>query len=89
MGGIVTFVGMVRRDGNAGRVHHLEYEAYGTMATAEMTALCDEIERELPGVRVAVEHRVGRLEVGDVAVADSPPVPRLHLAPRRPRRVVR
>jgi molybdopterin synthase catalytic subunit len=75
MGGIVTFVGMVRRDGRAGVIDHLEYEAYAAMATAVMTELCVEIEGELPGVRLAVEHRVGRLAIGDVAVVIAAAAP--------------
>jgi len=68
MGGIVTFTGMVRRHSRGVAVDHLAYEAYGTMAVREMTRLCDEIEAELAGTRLAVEHRVGRLDVGDIAV---------------------
>jgi MoaE-MoaD fusion protein len=68
MGGIVTFTGMVRRLSRGVTVDHLEYEAYGAMAVREMTRLCDEIEVEHPGTRIAVEHRVGSLEVGELAV---------------------
>jgi molybdopterin converting factor subunit 1 len=56
-------------------VDHLEYEAYGPMAVREMTRLCEEIEAEIPEVRLAVEHRVGRLEVGDVAVVIAAAAP--------------
>ena len=75
MGGIVTFIGMVRRHSRGVLVDHLEYEAYGTMAVREMTRLCDEIEAEIAGARLAVEHRVGRLDVGDVAVAIAAAAP--------------
>jgi molybdopterin synthase catalytic subunit len=68
MGGVVTFTGMVRRDSHGAVIDHLEYEAYGAMAVQEMTRLCAEIEAEIAGVRLAVEHRVGRLEVGEIAV---------------------
>jgi MoaE-MoaD fusion protein len=68
-GGIVTFTGMVRRHSRGVRVERLEYEAYGAMAEKVMHALCDEIEAEIPGARLAVEHRVGVLAIGDVAVA--------------------
>jgi MoaE-MoaD fusion protein len=67
-GGIVTFTGMVRRHSRGVRVERLEYEAYGAMAEKVMRELCDEIEAELPGARLAVEHRVGVLAIGDVAV---------------------
>lgn len=75
MGGIVTFTGMVRRDSRGRTIAHLDYEAYAPMAIKVMTALCDELEREIPGARVAVEHRVGRLEVGDVAVVIAAAAP--------------
>jgi molybdopterin synthase catalytic subunit len=67
-GAVATFVGVVR-DRNDGRtVTLLEYEAYGTMAEAELERILDEIARELPGTRVFAAHRVGPLHVGDVAV---------------------
>ena len=75
MGGMVTFTGMVRRHSHGARVDHLEYEAYGTMAIREMVRLCDEIEAEIAGTRLAVEHRVGRLEVGDIAVVIAAAAP--------------
>jgi molybdopterin synthase catalytic subunit len=75
MGGIVTFTGMVRRHSRGVAVDHLEYEAYGTMAVREMTRLCDEIEAEIAGTKLAVEHRMGRLEVGDIAVVIAAAAP--------------
>jgi molybdopterin synthase catalytic subunit len=75
MGGIVTFTGMVRRHSHGALVDHLEYEAYGAMALRELTRLCDEIEAEIAGVVLAVEHRVGRLEVGEIAVVIAAAAP--------------
>jgi molybdopterin synthase catalytic subunit len=75
MGGIVTFTGVVRRESRGTTVEHLEYEAYGAMATKTMAELCDEIEREVAGARLAVEHRVGRLEVGEIAVVIAAAAP--------------
>jgi molybdopterin synthase catalytic subunit len=74
-GGIATFLGVVR-DMNEGRaVTLLEYEAYGTMAEAELARILDELHAELPGVRVAATHRVGALHVGDAAVACAASAP--------------
>lgn len=74
-GGIVTFVGVVR-DHSAGRpVQRLEYEAYPEMAEQVFRRLCDEIEAELPGVRLAVEHATGSLAVGDTAVVIAASAP--------------
>jgi MoaE-MoaD fusion protein len=75
MGGIVTFTGMVRRHSRGITVDHLEYEAYAPMAVRVMTQLCDEIETEIAGVRLAIEHRVGRLAIGDIAVVIAAAAP--------------
>lgn len=67
-GAVATFVGVVR-DHNDGRaVTLLEYEAYGSMAEAELARVEDEIAREVHGARVFAVHRVGALRVGDAAV---------------------
>ena len=74
-GGIVTFTGMVRLHSHGATIDHLEYEAYAPMAVKVMTQLCDEIEAEIAGTRVAVEHRVGHLAIGDVAVVIAAAAP--------------
>jgi molybdopterin synthase catalytic subunit len=74
-GAVATFLGVVR-DANEGRaVTLLEYEAYGEMAEAELERILEEIHREIPGVRVAAEHRVGALHVGEAAVACAASAP--------------
>jgi MoaE-MoaD fusion protein len=75
MGGLVTFTGVVRATNQGHDVNRLEYEAYAAMAEKVFTALCDEIEAELPGTRLAVEHRVGALTVGDIAVVIAAAAP--------------
>lgn len=67
-GAIATFSGVVRNHARGQEVTGLEYEAYESMALATLEALRSEVEAAVPGVRVAVHHRIGRLEVGDVAV---------------------
>lgn len=67
-GGIASFIGTVRNH-HAGRgVQRLEYEAYGPMVEAECGRIAAETERRWP-VSVALRHRVGRLEIGEAAVA--------------------
>lgn len=74
-GGIATFLGVVR-DFNDGRaVTLLEYEAYGSMAEAEIARIHAELTAELPGVRVSATHRVGPLRVGDAAVVCAASAP--------------
>lgn len=69
VGGVVTFLGLVRDENEGRAVTLLEYEAYGVMAEAELGRILAEIRAEMPGVRVAALHRVGALRVGDAAVA--------------------
>jgi molybdopterin synthase catalytic subunit len=74
-GAIATFVGVVRNVNDGRAVTLLEYEAYGAMAEAELGRIMSEIEHEIPQVRVAATHRVGALQVGDVAVACAASAP--------------
>ncbi|MFP6641768.1 MAG: molybdenum cofactor biosynthesis protein MoaE [Myxococcota bacterium] len=67
-GGVVTFVGTVRNRARGHEIKHLEYEAYPEMAEREMEKIAVEAAERWPGVRVAMAHRVGRLEIGDAAV---------------------
>ena len=67
-GAVTSFLGLVR-DHHAGRaVTRLEYSAYAPMAEAECARIVSEAEGRWP-VRVALEHRIGTLEIGDAAVA--------------------
>lgn len=67
-GGTACFVGTVR-DHHGGRtVVKLEYSAYGPMAEVECDRIVIEMERQWP-VRVRLQHRIGMLAIGDIAVA--------------------
>ena len=81
-GGIATFLGTTRREAGEREVEALDYEAYEELALAEMTAVAAEAEARF-GARVAVAHRVGRVEVGGRA---SRWPPRPATAPRPSRR---
>jgi molybdopterin synthase catalytic subunit len=67
-GGIAVFLGTVRDHNEGQAVTVLEYEAYATMAEKELVTIAEEIEHEIPGTTLAVLHRIGRLQVGDLAV---------------------
>jgi molybdopterin synthase catalytic subunit len=74
-GGIVTFVGLVRDHNHGKVVTRLEYEAYPPMVLKSLQTIVARCEAIAPDVRVAVAHRYGRLEIGDLAVviaASSP-----------------
>lgn len=67
-GGVASFLGTVR-DQHGGRpVLWLDYSAYAPMAEAEIARIVAEAESRWQ-VGVAVQHRIGRLEIGDTAVA--------------------
>jgi molybdopterin synthase catalytic subunit/molybdopterin converting factor small subunit len=68
MGGIVTFVGAVRDNARGRQIRHLEYESYPEMAEREMERIASQAAERWPGTRLAIAHRSGHLEVGDLAV---------------------
>ena len=67
-GGIATFTGTVRNHSRGELIDHLEYEAYEPMAEKEMRKISRQVSERWPEVRIAISHRVGRLEIGDAAV---------------------
>jgi len=68
-GGLVTFVGSIR-DNSAGQaVHFLEYEAYEPMALDKLAQVVKEASERWPIHAMAIQHRLGRLEIGEDAVA--------------------
>ncbi|MEK7838560.1 MAG: molybdenum cofactor biosynthesis protein MoaE, partial [candidate division NC10 bacterium] len=50
------------------RIRQLEYEAYPGMAEREMQKIAAAAAERWPGARVAIAHREGLLEIGDLAV---------------------
>jgi molybdopterin synthase catalytic subunit len=72
---VVTFTGVVRGQSRGRRIVRLEYEAYRPMAERTLAEIGDAIRRELPGVRLAMVHRVGRLAVGELAVVIAASAP--------------
>ena len=70
-GAICTFTGIVRDNSRGEAVTHLEYEAYAGMAEEQMRAISAEIADRWPDARVAMAHRVGRLEIGEPSVVVS------------------
>jgi molybdopterin synthase catalytic subunit len=66
-GGLVVFVGTVRASDGGRDVERLDYEAHPS-AQARMHEIATSVAERFPAVAVAATHRVGRLEIGDVAV---------------------
>jgi molybdopterin synthase catalytic subunit len=68
-GAISIFLGAVR-DVNDGRsVTSIDYSAYVAMAQGEMDQIVAEARDRFGVGAIAVEHRVGSLELGDISVA--------------------
>ena len=67
-GAAVVFVGTVREVNDGRGVTGIEYTAYRSMAERELAAIADEATTLAGTSDVAVEHRLGELEVGDCSV---------------------
>lgn len=68
-GAVSLFLGTVR-DENGGRpVTGIEYSAYREMALKELSRIVEEAAFRFGTTRIAVEHRVGYLSVGEASVA--------------------
>jgi molybdopterin synthase catalytic subunit len=74
-GAVASFVGTVRRHSRGRTVLHLEYEAFEEMAEPMLRALGEELTAKHGLSRVAIHHRIGRVEIGEpsVAIAVSAP----------------
>lgn len=68
-GAISTFIGIAREFTNGKRTLFLQYEAYESMAVKQLRQIGDEITEKWPEANVAIAHRVGRLDISEVAVA--------------------
>jgi molybdopterin synthase catalytic subunit len=68
-GAVVTFAGVVRDHDGGRSVSGLEYSAHPT-AESVVAKVAADVAARATGVRaIAVSHRVGRLGIGDVALA--------------------
>ncbi|MBS4206849.1 molybdenum cofactor biosynthesis protein MoaE [Bacillus sp. FJAT-50079] len=68
-GAVTTFIGTVRELTYGKRTLYLEYEAYESMALKKMEQVVMEMKERWPGVEAAMVHRIGRLEISDIAIA--------------------
>ncbi|PFH90679.1 molybdenum cofactor biosynthesis protein MoaE [Bacillus sp. AFS088145] len=67
-GAITVFIGTVRELTKGKKTLSLEYQAYESMAVKKLVQIGDEINGKWPEAIVAITHRVGRLEISDIAV---------------------
>lgn len=66
-GALLTFVGQVRNHSRGRKVAYLEYDAYVPMAEKQMARIAADA-RERWGADVAIEHRIGRMELCEASV---------------------
>jgi molybdopterin synthase catalytic subunit len=67
-GAVVSFAGVVRDHDGGNAVTHLDYEAHPS-AEAVLAEVAGAIAKDPAVYALAVSHRVGALEIGDVALA--------------------
>ena len=67
-GAVAEFSGVVRNHNDGQRVDGLHYQCYREMAEAEARRIAHEVTREFGVSAVCIVHRVGDLDVGDLAV---------------------
>src|ERR1700752_2935737 len=67
-GAVATFDGCVRNHSHGRATLYLEYEAYEAMALAKMNEIAAQVHEKFSINRVAMVHRLGRLEIGETSV---------------------
>ena len=67
-GAVVTFDGCVRNQSHGRPTRYLDYEAYESMALNKMREIAAELHAKFAVDRVAIAHRLGRLEIGETSV---------------------
>jgi molybdopterin synthase catalytic subunit len=67
-GAVNVFIGTVRSSTRGKTVTQLEFEAYEPMALKEMKKIADLVKNKWPVAAIAIHHRTGILDIGDVPV---------------------
>ncbi len=67
-GAVVTFEGVVRNNSKGRATDYLEYECYEPMALKKMAEIGRELSKAFAVDRIAMVHRLGRLQVGEASV---------------------
>jgi molybdopterin synthase catalytic subunit len=68
-GGVVLFLGQTRDHSRSEKVVGLEYEAYESLALKQMEKIAAEVRARWPVRAIAIVHRLGYLQVGEISVA--------------------
>jgi MoaE-MoaD fusion protein len=67
-GAIVTFDGSVRNQSHNRATLYLDYEAYEPMALIKMREIAAQLHEKYRIHRVAIVHRLGRLQIGETSI---------------------
>ena len=67
-GAVVTFLGTTRDSTDGRGVLHLEYEAYQPMADQKLAEIADEMKDRWGIEDIAIAHRLGKLEIGEISL---------------------
>ena len=67
-GAVTTFIGTVREFTYGKRTLSLEYQAYEKMAVKMLEQIGHEINEKWDDAKVAITHRIGKLEITEIAV---------------------
>ena len=67
-GAVVTFCGVVRNHSGETSTDFLVYDAYKEMAEKKMSEIGDQAKKQWNIEDVAILHRIGRLEIGEISV---------------------
>jgi molybdopterin synthase catalytic subunit len=68
-GALTTFIGATRNTNDGRQVIRLEYECYAGMAEKEMVKIAAEVLARWPVIKIAMIHRLGRVDIGEASVA--------------------
>ena len=77
-GAVCTFLGTVRELTGDRNTLFLDYEAYPEMAEKKLAELEDEARKRWPIIEVALVHRLGHLDLGEVSVVVAVSCPHRH-----------
>jgi molybdopterin synthase catalytic subunit len=67
-GAVASFLGTVRGENQGRRVVELEYEAYEPLAIKAFEIISGEVAQHWPTIRLAVQHRIGRVRIGEASI---------------------
>lgn len=68
-GAVTVFIGTVRELTQGKKTLYLIYEAYQEMALKQFEVIAKEVKEKWGDIEIAITHRIGKLEITDIAVA--------------------